>query len=414
MLNTKDKSKVALARRTSRSPMRPGIFSQQGNDNPESARSARLAHHSTLLTSRSSERRRGSILVAVLAIILLLSFLITRFMEEAVDDLEYRSIFNEPTDVRAFAYSMLEVTLATVHEVALIDDGKIHAPEQGWSNPIAYAGIKIPNDWDVQITITDEGGKLPLNTMSEELLNSLLEDQLDMDFGTARELSSSLLDWIDADDGRRLNGAESEEYLSRNPGYKAANGPLQTLEELRYLQTWEDEFFDENGRPNELFEQLSGLVSVINSGPVNINAASSEVLETLALEEGFQSDTLFDGLDEPYLTSTPDSVNSQTGGVEAGLLRITIRLNRGNAPFILSALVEPNFESSQEGGASTAASAPGSAADSDTPKTGATSEQDAIQYPFKLLLISEYTQENSTTQPARYSAMDIGEEADSF
>ncbi|MDP4611403.1 MAG: general secretion pathway protein GspK [Opitutales bacterium] len=410
MLNTEDKSKVGLVHRTSRSPMRPGIFSEHSNDNPESTHSARPVHHSTLLTPHSAERRRGSILVAVLAIILLLSFLITRFMEEAVEDLEYRSIFNEPTDVRAFAYSMLEVTLATVHEVALIDDGKLHAPEQGWSNPIAYAGIKIPNDWDVQITITDEGGKLPLNTMSEELLNRLLEDQLDMDFGTARELSSSLLDWIDADNGRRLNGAESEEYLSRNPGYKAANGPLQTLEELRYLQTWEDEFFDENGRPNELFEQLSGLVSVINSGPVNINAAPSEVLETLALEEGFQDEALFDGLDEPYLTSTPDSVNSQTGGVEVGLLRIMIRVNRGNAPFILTALVEPNFEEDT----SAAASAPGSATDNDKPKTGATSEQDAIQYPFKLLLISEYTKENSTTKPARYSAMDIGEEADSF
>lgn len=410
MLISKDNSKVGL-RPTSRSSTRLGIFSEQENHNPNTATSERSARSgASPCTSHSSERRRGSILVAVLAIILLLSFLITRFMEEAVENLEYRAIFNEPTDVRAFAYSMLEVSLATVHEVALIDDGKLHAPEQGWSNPIEYAGIQIPNDWDVQITISDEGGKLPLNTMSEELLNRLLEDQLDMDFGTARELSSSLKDWIDTDDNRRLNGAESEEYLSRNPGYKAANAPLQSLKELRYIQSWEDEFFDEYGRPNELFEQLSSLVSVINTGPVNINAAPSEVLETLALEDGFQDEALFDGLDEPYLTSTPESVNSQTGGVEVGLLRITVRLNRGNAPFILSALVEPNFES----GTSTRASAPGSAADSDTPKTGATSEQDAIKYPFKLLQISEYTKENSTSKPARYSAMDIGEEADSF
>lgn len=410
MLNTKDKSKVGLVRRSCHLPMRAGTFSEHGNNEATSAFSS---SHSTPITSHAYERRRGSILVAVLAIILLLSFLITRFMEEAVENLEYRAIFNEPTDVRAFAYSMLEVALATVHEVALIDDGKLHAPEQGWSNPIAYAGIQIPDGWDVQITVTDEGGKFPLNTMSEELLNSLLEDQLDMDFGTARELSSSLKDWTDTDDNRRLNGAESEEYLSRNPGYKAANGPLQSLDELRYLQTWEDEFFDEYGRPNELFEQLSSLVSVINTGPVNINAAPSEVLETLALEDGFQDEALFDGLDEPYLTSTPASVNSQNAGVEVGLLRITVRLNRGNAPFILSALVEPNFEGSQEGGTA-ATSAPGSASDSDTPKTGATSEQDAIQYPFKLLQISEYTKEISTTKPARYSAMDIGEEADSF
>ncbi len=358
----------------------------------------------------SRRRRDGSVLVAVLAIILLLSFLITRFMEEAVEDLEYRAIFNEPTDVRSFAYSMLEVTLATIQEVALIDDGKLYAPEQGWSDPIRYAAIPIPNDWEVQVSIVDESGKLPINTMSEELLNRLLEEELDLDFGTTRELSSSLLDWIDANDERRLNGAESEEYLSRNPAYKAANGPIQSLEELRYIQGWEDEFFDETGRPNELFTQLSNLVSVLNTGAINVNAAPSQVLSVLALEDGFQEDSLFDGLDQPYLTEAPGTLNTQTGGVTIGLLRITIRLNRGNSPFLLSALVEPNFESEEN---SAATNAPGSDS-SDAPKTGATSEQDAIKFPFTVLQISEYTQGSPSSQPARYSAMDIGEEADSF
>lgn len=370
-------------------------------------------HSSPLSTSHSRHSREGSVLVAVLAIILLLSFMVTRFMNEAVVDLEYRALFNEPSDARSFAYSMLEVALANVQEVALIDDGKLHAPEQGWSDPINYAGIAIPNGWEVQITITDEGGKLPLNTMSEKMLNRLLEEGLDMDFGTTRELSSSLLDWIDSDDSRRLNGAESEDYLNRRPGYKAANGPLQTLEELRYLETWLEEFFDEDGRPNELYNQLSQLVSVSNTGAVNLNAAPEEVLEVLAREDGFQDDSLFDGLDEPYLTSTPGSVNSQNGGVEVGLMRITVRLSRGGSPFTLSALVEPNFSGEDGGGSDASSQAPGGSSN-DAPKTGVTSEQDAINYPFKLLQISEYTQGDQTSMPARYSAMDIGEEADSF
>jgi exodeoxyribonuclease-3 len=39
--------------------------------------------------------KRGSVLIAVLAIVLLLSFIVTRFINEAVEDLEYRAIFNE-------------------------------------------------------------------------------------------------------------------------------------------------------------------------------------------------------------------------------------------------------------------------------------------------------------------------------
>ena len=174
-------------------------------------------------TTSNAASRRGSVLVAVLAIIVFITFMITRFMHEAMEDLEYRAIFNEPADVRSYAYSMLEVALATIQEVALIDDGKLYAGEQGWNHPIEYAEIAVPNGWQVQIEIRDEGGKLPINTMDESLLNRLLEERLDFDFSAARELSSTLLDWIDEDNDRRLNGAESEDYLRNNPPYRAAN-----------------------------------------------------------------------------------------------------------------------------------------------------------------------------------------------
>ncbi|MFQ3226372.1 MAG: type II secretory pathway component PulK [Lentimonas sp.] len=361
-----------------------------------------------------ANRQRGSVLVAVLAIILVITFMVTRFMEEAVNDLEYRAIFNEPADVRSFGYGMLEVALATVQEIALIDEGKLYAGEQGWSDPIAYAGIPIPEGWEVSIRIRDEGGKLPLNTMSEELLNKLLEETLDFDFGTARELSSTLVDWIDENDNRRLNGAESDEYLRNNPPYKAANRPLQSLEELSLLKVWEDEFFDEDGNPNELFTQLSGLVSVMNTGAVNLNAAPAEVLEVLALEGGWQDDTLFDGLEEPYLKKAPEGAG-ESSGVEISLLRVTVTLKRGDVPFVISALVEPTFSAESDSGSSGGGggSALGSSA-GDAPKTGSIEEQDAINFPFKILQLSEYTQGGQETPAARYSTMDIGEESASF
>lgn len=357
------------------------------------------------------DRKRGSVLIAVLAIIVLLSFIITRFMEEALEDLEYRSIFNEPSDVRSYAYSILELSLATIHEVALIDNGKLYAPEQGWGQPLEYANIEVPHGWEISVQVTDEGGKLPINTMEEEMLNKMFEETFEFDFGTARELSSILLDWRDPDNSKRLNGAESENYLRRNPPYRAANGPLQSLDELRLLEIWEKEFFDEDGQPNELFTQLSNMVSVYRSGAVNLNKASAEVLELLALKDGYDEEFIFDGLDQPYLTQLPGNANNASSGVEIDLLRVTVSLRRGNAPYTISALVEPNFNTESASGGN----APGRRGDKDSPRTGTPEEQDAINYPFKIIQLSEYNAgEWNTTPPARYSALDMDEEMTSF
>ena len=101
--------------------------------------------------------------------------------------------------------------------------------------------------------------------------------------------------------------------------------------------------------------------------------------------------------------------DSSSGGVEVNLLRITVRLWRGQAPFTVGALVEPNFNTEKGG----SGSVPGGDSD-DTPKTGALSEQEAIGYPFKILQVSEYTRGRPSSPPARYSALDISQESDSF
>ena len=125
-------------------------------------------------------------LVAILAIIALLAYLVTRFVDEAVDDLKYRTLFNQSPEIRAYAYSLLELSLATIHEVALIDGGKLYAPEQGWADPLYYAQEKPPNGCSISISITDESTRLPINLIDEPTLNRILEDPFDIDYGTTR------------------------------------------------------------------------------------------------------------------------------------------------------------------------------------------------------------------------------------
>lgn len=350
-------------------------------------------------------KKRGSVLVAVLAIIALLSFLITRFMQQATEDLEYRALFNEPPEARAFAFSLLEVALATLNEVAVIDDGKLYAPEQGWANPLAYAKITPPNDWTARIEIRDAIDKISLNSIPEERLNQILENTFEFDFGTTRELSSMLLDWIDSDNNRRLNGAETEDYLDENPPYKAANAPLQSLEELRLIKIWQDEFFDAEGLPNETFDKLASIFSVEHEGKVNLNAATNTVLESIAVKDEWFAESVFDELEseQPYLKNIPESASDKSVSAEIQLLYITVTLYRGSVPYVLQALVEPAIQTSGGGGDNL----PGSDSDADRIKTGSADEQDALKIPFKILQLTTSIKAANIEESARYSNIDI-------
>jgi general secretion pathway protein K len=363
------------------------------------AKSTRESHN-----PRRARSRNGSVLIAVLAIIALLSFLVTRFLQEASDSLEYRALFNEPPAARAYAFSMLEASLATLHEVALIDDGKLYAPEQGWGDPIAYCGIQHPNDWTVSVEISDATNKIPINTIEEGALNKILEQYFEFDFGTTRELSSMLLDWIDSDNSRRLNGAETEDYLNENPPYRAANRPLQSLEELRLIKVWQEEFFDANGRPNETFTQLATIFTVEHRGSVNLNTAPSLVFKSLAPENDSFTENLFESIvgEEPYLKTVPNSASEKNLTSEIQLLRITVTLLRGSVPFTIEALVEPNFK----GGNSSGNNVPGRN-DPDQIFTGTKEEQEALQYPFKITHLSTHSRAPRSADPARYSEVDM-------
>jgi general secretion pathway protein K len=240
------------------------------------------------------------------------------------------------------------------------------------------------------------------------MLNVLLEE-LGFDFGESRELSSALLDWIDEDDSRRLNGAESEDYLDRDPPYRAANGPLQTLEELRLVEGWNKAFFGPGGRPNELFAELASMVSVRHGGKVNLNAAPPRVIALLAERDGWAGDYLFDGLDQPYLEEAPAAADTSLSGTETSLIGVTVTVRRGRAPFVVDALVAPAF-----GGEGAPAAAEGGGGrpgrGETTVRTGSAEEQDALAYPFRILALSEYERPRESPRPARYSAVDIDAE----
>ena len=130
------------------------------------------------------------------------------------------------------------------------------------------------------VRVIDESGKISLNGLTDSsgiILKNLLIQQ-----GVSPEnadiIVDSILDWKDADDLHRLNGAETDYYLSLSKSYKARNAAFETLEELILVRGMTPEILYGTGKTKGVihFLTVSG-----KTDRININAAPKEILLAL-------------------------------------------------------------------------------------------------------------------------------------
>jgi general secretion pathway protein K len=107
----------------------------------------------------------------------------------------------------------------------------------------------------VEVRVTDERGKVNINSVDEETLRRLFVAN-EVDESEAGLLAAALLDWIDADNMVRPNGAEEGEYVSAGYQVGPANRRLIMVEEL--LQVI--------GLPWELFQKMEPGLTVWSEG----------------------------------------------------------------------------------------------------------------------------------------------------
>ena len=69
---------------------------------------------------KKRNQTRGSILVFVLALIVLLSVLSLRLMKETTQELRHVSQFHKRDDLRTYAYSALDLTVGVLNEFRMI------------------------------------------------------------------------------------------------------------------------------------------------------------------------------------------------------------------------------------------------------------------------------------------------------
>ncbi len=135
--------------------------------------------------------------------------------------------------------------------------------------------------------ITDEDGKMNINTESLERLKYLLIET-GIDVTEVDTIADSIIDWRDPNDLHMLNGAEEDYYRALEEPYSCKDGPFDSLEELLLVRGVTEEFFkgsksaeEEDDDEEKEYQGLEQYLTVYGSGRININTAPGIVLEAV-------------------------------------------------------------------------------------------------------------------------------------
>ncbi len=121
----------------------------------------------------------------------------------------------------------------------------------------------------VHVTAVDEGAFIDLNTANDFLLQRLFEIVGGLDEIDAARMVDAIVDWRDADDLRRPNGAEERDYRAAKLAYKPPNAAFQSVEELGMVL----------GMTPSLYAAVAPHLTVYSQQQnVNTETASREVL----------------------------------------------------------------------------------------------------------------------------------------
>lgn len=220
--------------------------------------------------------KNGFALVITLIITALLVAVTVEFIHDVFVETSLRHSYDDAQQASLVAAAgvsgavkLIETTLASQDYTSLTD---------AWAAP----GELKDERGSVKVTITEESGKLDLNSIV--FPNGTLNDayyrsaqRLFRSLGLAVDTLEAVADWVDSDDIQRSGGAETRFYKALEKPYFAKNAPLESYEELRMVAGFDD----------KTLLKLSPYVTVYaesGSAPysrVNANTAPAEVLAAL-------------------------------------------------------------------------------------------------------------------------------------
>jgi general secretion pathway protein K len=205
--------------------------------------------------------QRGTALLLVLWVVALMGILLGSFVVLArSEQMQTRWLF-DTTRARYAAEAGLS---RAIYELRRADPLTRWVPD-GRAYELTFDDAKI------EVTVTDESGKVDLN-MADELLLLALFQQAGADQERASRLVDGVMDWRDPDDLVRPFGAEDDDYEAEGLTYGASDRGFALAGELQQVL----------GMDYELYRKVAPLVTVYaRSARPNPAFAAPEVLQLL-------------------------------------------------------------------------------------------------------------------------------------
>ena len=211
--------------------------------------------------------RRGSILLVAMWVVIALTGLVLTLSysmrTEAVAEANRVSQAQAEAAERGMEQLLISVVDQEVATPGSLQDTSLEARQIG--DCLTWV---IRPDWDnnpqeLTYALTDEAGKIDLNTATSAMLLNLP--------GMEEDLVDCIMDWRDATTSPRSQGAKDDYYLSLPEPYHCKNGPYESVEELLLVKgITRDILFgydrNRNGLIDQKESQAGGLTSLVNSG----------------------------------------------------------------------------------------------------------------------------------------------------
>lgn len=168
--------------------------------------------------------QRGIAFVLVMWVIAMLSVLLGSFALVArTEGLQSRHLF-DTTTARYAAEAGLNLAIFGLSK---------SDPQQKWvadGRPYTF----MFDDAEVEISITDDSGKIDINAADPVSLKNLFVGA-GVEEAKAEELADAIQDWRDPDDLTSLHGAERADYRAVGLPYSPRNAPFETLSEIQQV-----------------------------------------------------------------------------------------------------------------------------------------------------------------------------------
>ncbi len=209
------------------------------------------AGQTTVTALATPRRQRGIALVLVLWAAALLSVIATSFALSVRT--EVRLTGSNTAGLRAGA--LAEAGIARAILGLSLDDSSVQWHGDGRVYTL------VLGDGEVRVWALAETGKIDLNAASRELLTGLVHSALGAletpSDTNPEQIADAIMDWRDANDTKRLLGAEDRDYKQAGLAFEAGDRPFLAVGELRQVL----------GVSSKLYAAMAPLVTVFSANP---------------------------------------------------------------------------------------------------------------------------------------------------